>query len=234
VVQKHCQLCRDPHYKATWDTSYANELGRLCQGIGTGSSPHTKWVAGTNTLFLIKYHDIPIHKRKKIYHTMVVCEVRPEKDNPYCTRITIDGNRICFLGDVGTNTPSLELVNLLLNSMLSCPGARFSSIDLKNFYHNTPMPDPEYACIKIADIPAEFIEECNLQGHNCDGLIYLRFIRAVMACPRPAFLPTISSSPAFLLKDITRPNPPQASGVTNGIPSNSASLMMTLGWSMLG
>ncbi len=24
------QLCHDPRYKATWDTSYANELGRLC------------------------------------------------------------------------------------------------------------------------------------------------------------------------------------------------------------
>jgi hypothetical protein len=39
---KHCQLHRDPRYKATWDRSYANELGRLCQGIGTGPSPNTK------------------------------------------------------------------------------------------------------------------------------------------------------------------------------------------------
>jgi hypothetical protein len=36
---EHLQLCRDPRYIATWDTSYANELGRLCQGIGTGSTP---------------------------------------------------------------------------------------------------------------------------------------------------------------------------------------------------
>ncbi len=54
-----------------------------------------------------------------------------------------------------------------------------------------------------------------------------RFARDVMACPRLAFLPTISSNPTFLLKDITRPNPPQASGATNGVPSNSASLSMT-------
>jgi hypothetical protein len=44
---EHCQLCRDPRYKATWDTSYANELGWLCQGIGSGSSPNAKWVAVT-------------------------------------------------------------------------------------------------------------------------------------------------------------------------------------------
>jgi hypothetical protein len=60
---KHCQLRHDPCYKTTWDTSYANELGRLCQGIGSGSSPNTKQVAGTNTFFLIDYHNIPVHKR---------------------------------------------------------------------------------------------------------------------------------------------------------------------------
>ena len=48
---EHRQLRRDPRYKATWDTSYANELGRLCQGIGAGSTPSTQRVSGTNTFF---------------------------------------------------------------------------------------------------------------------------------------------------------------------------------------
>ena len=30
---EHRQLQRDPRYKTTWDNSYANELGQLCQGI---------------------------------------------------------------------------------------------------------------------------------------------------------------------------------------------------------
>ncbi len=100
---------------------------------------------------------------------MVVCEVPLEKDDPDCTCITISGNRICFPGDMGTKTVSLELVKLLLNSVFSCPGAHFSSIDLKIFYLDTLMPDPEYVHIDIADIPAEFIEEYNLQGRNLDG-----------------------------------------------------------------
>ncbi len=49
---EHRQLRCDPRYKPMWDTSYANELGRLCQGIGTGTTPNTKQVAGTNTFFL--------------------------------------------------------------------------------------------------------------------------------------------------------------------------------------
>ncbi len=127
---------------------------------------------GTNTFFLIDYHDIPSHKQKEICHTMVVCEVQPEKDDPDCTRITIGGNCICFWGDVGTNIASLELIKLLLNSVLLCPGAHFSSIELKNFYLDTPMPNLEYVCIKIADIPAELIEEYKLEGHECDSWIY--------------------------------------------------------------
>ncbi len=101
---EHRQLRRDPRYKETWDKSYANELGRLCQSISTGTKPGTKHVDGTNTFFLIKYEDIPTHKRNEICHTLIVCEVRPEKDDLDCTWITISGSMICYPGDVGTLT----------------------------------------------------------------------------------------------------------------------------------
>jgi hypothetical protein len=112
-------------------TLYANELGRLCQGIGTGTTPNTKRVSGTNTFFLINYNDIPVHKRKEICHTLVVCEVHPEKNDPNHTQITIGGSQICYPGDVGTNTASLELVKILLSSILSQKGTWFSTTDLK-------------------------------------------------------------------------------------------------------
>jgi hypothetical protein len=115
---------------------------------------------------------------------MVVCEVHPDKDDPDCTRITIGCNRICFPGDVGTNTALLELVKLLLNSVLSRKGARFSSIDLKNFYLNTPMLDLEYVRIKILDIPAEFIEEYNLTGKDRDGWICFEICQGCYGLPQ--------------------------------------------------
>ena len=89
----------------------------------------------------------------------MVCEVRPEKDDPDCTRITIGGSIILYPVDVGTNTASLELIKLLFNSVLSRKGARFSTINLKNFYLDTPMKDSKYVRIKISDIPAEFIDK---------------------------------------------------------------------------
>jgi hypothetical protein len=39
---QHHQLRTNPKHKPTWDTSNANELGQLCQGIGTGPTPGTK------------------------------------------------------------------------------------------------------------------------------------------------------------------------------------------------
>ncbi len=171
-----------------WDTSYANELGHLCQGIGSGLMPNSQRVAGTNTFCLIDYNDIPLHKRKEICHTMVVCEVRPEKDDPDRTCITIGSNRICYPGNVGTNTASLELVKLLLNSVLSRKGARFSTIEIKNFYLDTPMPDPEYVCIKISDIPDKFFTEYNLGGRDHEGWIYFEIRKGCYGLPQAGIL----------------------------------------------
>ena len=119
---------------------------------------------------------------------MVVCEVRPDKDNPDHTRITIGGNRICYPGDVGTNTASLELFKLLLNSVLSCKGMRFSSINLKNLYLNTPIPDPEYVRIKIRNIPIEFMEEYKLAGTDRDGWIYFKIRQGCYGLPQAGIL----------------------------------------------
>ncbi len=69
---EHCQLHKDPRYKTVWDRSYANELGCLCQGIGTGNKAGGKRVAGTNTFHLITFADIPHHKQKEIIYTKVV------------------------------------------------------------------------------------------------------------------------------------------------------------------
>ena len=124
---EHRQLRNHPAYKQTWDASYATELGRFCQGFGPNPTTSTaKQVDGTDTFFPILYCDIPADRRRDITYTRVVCEVRPQKEDPNRTRITSGGNRICYPGDTGTWTGSLELVKLQLNSVLSTPHARFA------------------------------------------------------------------------------------------------------------
>jgi hypothetical protein len=78
---KHRQFQQNPHYKEVWDRTYSNELGHLCQGIGTGDKASCKRVAGTNTLHLFLYLDIPCHNHKEIIYTKVVCEIREGKND---------------------------------------------------------------------------------------------------------------------------------------------------------
>jgi hypothetical protein len=141
------------------------------------------------TFFRIDYNDIPLHKREEICQTRVVCEVRLEKDGPNRTWITIGGNRICYPDNVSINTASLELLKLLLNSVLLQKGACFSSIDHKNFYLDTPMPELEYICIKILDIPQEFINKYKLTDLNRDGWIYFEIRQGCYGLPQAGILP---------------------------------------------
>ena len=103
---------------------------------------------------------------------MVVCEVRPQKEDPNHTCITVAGSRICCPGDIGTPTGSLDLVKLIINSVLSCRNACFVCFDLKYFYLQTPMYQPEYVLIKLSDIPQEFIQEYDITQWLHNGWVY--------------------------------------------------------------
>ena len=49
-AMEYRELRQHPKLKHIWETSYANEMGRLCQGIDRGEKgPKWQWVAGTET-----------------------------------------------------------------------------------------------------------------------------------------------------------------------------------------
>ena len=139
---------------------------------------------GTNTFHIIILEDIPQDRRKEIFHSMFVCEVRPQKKDTNRTCITVAGIRICCPGDIVTPTGSLDLVKLMINSVLSRRNARFFCFDLKNFYLQKPMDRPEYMRIKLSDIPQELIEEYNLTQLVQNGWIYFEIIRGCSGLPQ--------------------------------------------------
>ena len=124
---------KHPKLGKTWRHSYSNKMGRLCQGIDTGDKgPHKQRVAGTDTFRVINYNNIPADRRKEIEYVRVVCKVRPQKADPDCTQTTVSGGGIKFPGHVGTPTASLNLVKLIINSVLSCPDAKFDCYGAAN------------------------------------------------------------------------------------------------------
>ena len=109
------------------------------------------------------YRDIPRDRKKGIGNVKVVCEVRPQKADRNRVRITVAGYNICFPGNVGTPTASLDLVKLMINSVLSRPWANFACFDAANFYLETPeMERKEYVRIKFYNITDKFRNEYGL------------------------------------------------------------------------
>ena len=53
------QLRKHPRLQYTWKTSFSNEMGRLCQGVGTGPNGKVKIIEVTNIFFAIKFENIP-------------------------------------------------------------------------------------------------------------------------------------------------------------------------------
>ena len=71
-------------------------------------------------------------------------------------------NLINYPDDIGTNKATLLLIKIFLNSVISTPGVQFMSINLANFYLMTPLKQPEFAKIKLGNIPEEIIHEYKL------------------------------------------------------------------------
>ena len=60
------QLCQHPKFLHIWNTSYSNELFRLCQGVGKGSKfPKNQRMEDMNTFRIIIFEDIPQDRRNK-------------------------------------------------------------------------------------------------------------------------------------------------------------------------
>jgi hypothetical protein len=149
ALMEMCHLFINPKYKELWGKSYTIKLGRLAQGI-TGISN------GTNTIVFIRQDNVPIDQRKDIMYGRVCVNYHPEKADPNCTCLTVGGNRITYPRDCGTPTVDMVTVKINLNSVVSTKGARYCTIDLKDFYLNTPMACTEFMRMKLADLPKEF------------------------------------------------------------------------------
>ena len=66
---------------------------------------------------------------------------------------------------------------ILFNSVISTAKARFMTMNISNFYLNTPLTCPEFICMRISDIPEEIIQEyhlCDLCEH--DDWIYIMIV----------------------------------------------------------
>eukprot|EP00804_Cyclotella_cryptica_P025740 CCRYP_002932-RA/>CCRYP_002932-RA protein AED:0.32 eAED:0.32 QI:0/0/0/1/0.25/0/5/0/519 len=170
-LMEYRHLIANPKYRDTWQNAYGKELGRLAQGL-------PGIVKGTDTIAFIQRSHVPQDRWKDVTYGRIVANFRPEKEDPYRIRLTVGGNRINYPGDCGTPTADMITVKILLNSVISTLSAKFMTIDIKDFYLNTPMARPEYMRLKLADIPAAIIDLYKLRDIAQDGYVFVRIQKA--------------------------------------------------------
>ena len=176
-------LTANPKTRETWTHSYGNELGRLAQGMPGR-------VKGTNTIFFIPRHSVPKERTKDVTYGLITCLIRPEKiEEPNRTRLVAGGDRVHYPYDAGTPTADLLTVKLLINSIISTPGARFFTMDIKNFYLCTPMERYEYMRLKLSDMPDDVILHYKLRDiATPDGYVYCEIRQGMYGLPQAGII----------------------------------------------
>jgi len=75
-----------------------------------------------------------------------------------------------------------------LNSVISTPGARYMTLDLKNFYLNTPLERFEYMRTPIIIFPKTIIDHYNLLPLVTNGHIMVEIRKGIYGLPQAGFL----------------------------------------------
>jgi hypothetical protein len=135
-----------------------------------------------DTIHFIRVEAIP-DGRKATYLQLVVADC-PNKDNPRRVRFTVGGNKIDYPGEVSTKTADLATAKILLNSVISTPGARFCAFDIKDFYLNTPMSRFEYMRIPINQIPHTIFEQYKLHELVHKDHVYVEIRKGMYRLPK--------------------------------------------------
>ena len=175
-------LIKRPKYKNEWGYSFGNKIGRLAQGMPGRND-------GTNTLFFINKNEVPDDRWKDVTYGNFFCNVRPQKEETNRTRLAFGGNNTVTSIDCGTPTANLLTVKLLINSIISTPGAKFLGLDLKDFYLNTPMDRPEFLRMKIDNFPDDVIEQYKLKDKaDNKGFVILRVEKGMYGLPHAGIL----------------------------------------------
>jgi hypothetical protein len=152
-------LIKSPKHEKDWKRSFANELGRLAQGIGGQEK-------GTNTVYFISHDKFPQDRRKDVTYGRICVDYWPQKAEPNRTRLTVGGNLIDYPGDVSTPTAGTTTAKLVINT---------STI---------PTPNARYMC----GIPDEIFEAYQLEPMLYKDHIYMEIRQGMYGLPQAGIL----------------------------------------------
>ena len=171
------QLSKNPKHKKIWKQSFFNELVRLSQGGGG-------LVDGTYIMFFIAQDQVHIYQLKDVTYGCIVVYYQSHKEEPNRTRLTVGGDLFFCAGDISTPTADITTANLIINSTISTPGARYMCCDINNFYLGIPLSRYEYIKIPIDILPEYIILEYNFMNLSHNRYVYYKIQEGMYSLPR--------------------------------------------------
>ena len=167
--------------KNIWERALTNELGRLAQGINN--------IEGNDVVDFIHHHEVP--QDKIVTYANMVCDIRPLKTEKFRVQLTVGGDRLQYPDDTASSAATLLETKLLLNSTISqsAKGARFMTIDIKDFFLQTVMNQPEYMKIHSKYFLLEIKEKNNIKEKiHTDKYVYCKIKRGMYGLKQAARL----------------------------------------------
>ena len=165
-----------------WQRGLDNELGRLSNGIPGR-------ITGTKTINFIKKSEIP--SNKKVTYANLVCDFRELKEEQYRIRLTLGGDKLDYFGETASPAANLLETKILVNSVISDTesGARFMSLDIKDFFLQSTLPEKEYLRIHKKYFTEYFLELYDLKDKiNADGYVYCEIVKGMYGLKQAAIL----------------------------------------------
>ena len=112
----------------------------------------------------------------------MVCDHRPLKTEQNRVRLTLGGDVLDYLGDTVSPVASLIESKLLFNSVISDShlGARFMSLDIKDFFLQSILHDTEYLRIHSNYFLPDIRTKYNIDNLIAtDGYVYYKIKRGM-------------------------------------------------------
>jgi hypothetical protein len=106
----------------------------------------------TGTVKPLLFRDIPADRVVTYVNPVCVEKTNDDGSLKFRTRLTIGGDRIVYPYETTAVTAEMDALKILLNCMIS-EDAKWSTIDLTDFYLGTDLPHPEYIRIPVRLIP---------------------------------------------------------------------------------
>jgi hypothetical protein len=182
TITKYTKLMNNPVLSPLWVPAMSKELHRLAQGKeGT--------TFATNTIFFLSNDKIRcIPKDRTITYVCFVIDNWPQKDDPNCVYITVGRNLMDYPYELTTWTADTVPSKIMWNSIISMPNAKFSGVDIKSMYLETPLDQYKYMKIPLRLIPHNIIEHYRLCKKAIDGYVYMQIKKGMYGLPQAGIL----------------------------------------------